>query len=243
LIAAFVLFIGQSGLPVQAIFALPLLLFVPGYALTLALFRHKSLTAAERLLFSVGLSISLAALGGLVLNYTPWGLQAGSWLAWIVGVSLAAGVAAFLVQQEPLLVTTRRSVSTPPARDLTLFGAAAAFAVIALLLASQPAPVEGNVGYTSLWMIPDQTGHPTAVQVGIASSELNSTTYNLRLELNGQPLNEWEDITLQPGEKWSDRATLPPTKGSEKVEAFLYRTSNPGKLYRYALTQSQQEGN
>ncbi|MCX8137756.1 DUF1616 domain-containing protein [Pyrobaculum aerophilum] len=61
-------------------------LFLPGYVLVEALYpRGGSLSPLERLALSIGLSLALVPLVGLVLNFTPFGIR----LAPVV-VSLAA---------------------------------------------------------------------------------------------------------------------------------------------------------
>ena len=60
----------------RVVVAIPLVLFLPGYALLAALFpRRADLGMAERAALSVGLSVALVPLVGLVLNYTPWGIR------------------------------------------------------------------------------------------------------------------------------------------------------------------------
>ena len=51
-------------------------LYVPGYALIEALYSRKNqLNRLERFGLSVGLSLALVTLVGLLLNYTPWGIR------------------------------------------------------------------------------------------------------------------------------------------------------------------------
>lgn len=51
-------------------------LFVPGYVTVEALFpRGRDLDSIERFALSVGLSLALVPLVGLLLNYTPWGIR------------------------------------------------------------------------------------------------------------------------------------------------------------------------
>lgn len=50
-------------------------LFLPGFALIKALFPTKELEKTERIGLSIGMSIALVPLIGLLLNYTPWGLR------------------------------------------------------------------------------------------------------------------------------------------------------------------------
>lgn len=51
-------------------------LFLPGYSLVEALYpREDELSPLERLALSIGLSLALVPLVGLILNYTPWGIR------------------------------------------------------------------------------------------------------------------------------------------------------------------------
>ncbi len=60
-------------------------LFIPGYLLVEALYPYeRSLSPLERLALSIGLSLAVVPLIGLILNYTPWGIR-----LWPVVASLA----------------------------------------------------------------------------------------------------------------------------------------------------------
>jgi len=62
--------------PLRTVLGLPFVLFFPGYTLICALFpRKKDLDEIERLALSIGLSLAVVPLVGLVLNYTPWGIR------------------------------------------------------------------------------------------------------------------------------------------------------------------------
>ena len=51
-------------------------LYLPGYSLIESLYPNKEdLTPLERLALSIGLSLALVPLVGLVFNYTPWGIR------------------------------------------------------------------------------------------------------------------------------------------------------------------------
>jgi hypothetical protein len=51
-------------------------LYLPGYSLIEALYpRKEDLEGLERLALSIGLSLALVPLVGLMLNYTPWGIR------------------------------------------------------------------------------------------------------------------------------------------------------------------------
>lgn len=62
--------------PLRVMFTLPVILFIPGYALIAALFPEKDeIDLLERIALSFGLSIAIVPLIGLGLNYTPWGIR------------------------------------------------------------------------------------------------------------------------------------------------------------------------
>jgi uncharacterized membrane protein len=70
-------------------------LFIPGYVTVEALFpKGRDLDAIERFALSVGLSLALVPLIGLLLNYTPWGIRLTpiviSLTIFTLGISLAA---------------------------------------------------------------------------------------------------------------------------------------------------------
>jgi len=63
----------------RIVLGLPFLLFIPGYILIFILFPRKKeynrIEGLDRIGLSVGFSIALVSLVGLLLNYTPWGIR------------------------------------------------------------------------------------------------------------------------------------------------------------------------
>ena len=61
---------------VRSVIGSILILFIPGYSLIEALYPDRDdLTPLERLALSIGLSLAIVPLVGLILNYTPWGIR------------------------------------------------------------------------------------------------------------------------------------------------------------------------
>ena len=61
---------------VRYVFGAVAVLYFPGYTLIEALYPKKEdLDGLERLALSIGLSLALIPLVGLLLNYTPWGIR------------------------------------------------------------------------------------------------------------------------------------------------------------------------
>ena len=68
-------------------------LFLPGYVLVEALYpRGDELTPLERLALSIGLSLALVPLVGLLLNYTPLGIRLGPVVASLAALTAALAV-------------------------------------------------------------------------------------------------------------------------------------------------------
>ena len=67
---------GLSETPVRVLLALPVMLFIPGYYIILALFpKGSDIDLTERMVLSVCVSLAVVPLIGLGLNFTPWGIH------------------------------------------------------------------------------------------------------------------------------------------------------------------------
>ena len=97
------------ALYLRYVFGSVLVLFLPGYSLIEALYPKKELDDLTRLALSIGLSLALVPLAGLVLNYTPWGIRLLP-----VSLSLAGMTLVFLV-----LALRRKHAYYKLSRDVT----------------------------------------------------------------------------------------------------------------------------
>ncbi len=71
-------------------------LFIPGYVAVEALFpKGRELDSIERFALSVGLSLALVPLVGLLLNYTPWGIRLTPIVISLVILTIGLAVIAF----------------------------------------------------------------------------------------------------------------------------------------------------
>lgn len=72
----FVLFDANNAL--RVVLGIPIVIFIPGYLLVCVLFpgkkTEKGLDVVEKIALSLGISIAIVPLIGIVLNYTPWGI-------------------------------------------------------------------------------------------------------------------------------------------------------------------------
>jgi len=77
------------ALYLRYVFGSALVLFLPGYALIEALYPKRELDELTRFALSIGLSLALVPLTGLVLNYTPFGIRLLPVAISLAGVTLA----------------------------------------------------------------------------------------------------------------------------------------------------------
>jgi hypothetical protein len=214
----------------------PLVLVLPGYALTRALFVERTPAALELMLLCVGLSLACAVLGGLVLNALPGGLTTLDWAVLLCAITVV-GCAATLIQRAraPELSIggfARTSMWSGPPLGLRaggLFVGAALAVVAAVWVARTPVPAIPEQGYTILWMLP-ATDSPDGVRLGVRNFEPSPVQYQLRVVSGDQVLQEFS-INLQPVEEWQAEVTLA-SLGDAPVEADLYRADSPDTIYR-----------
>jgi hypothetical protein len=206
--------------------ALALILALPGYALTAAIFRPGQLPLAERLLLSLAFSIaatilSAAALAaaGVKLNVTPWMscLGAVTLVGCIVGLRL--GHARVLRMRRFHL----RAVEVLAlACSVVLLAGAAALGFTPL------PPPSGTEGTTAFWIVPHGSG---AVELGVISDAFHPASYTVELQVRGARARYFGPITLSPGAQWSTIAAV--RAGKPAVQAELRAASRPTVVFRY----------
>lgn len=233
--AVLTIFIPANSI-VRLLCALPLVFFLPGYAITWALLAPRSLGSIERLLFSLGISVSVTALSGLILNLTPWGLQTSTWAITLAVIVLVAGTIAWLrrgsdVKLTPVPVERHFKLHF---RDGIFVGLAVLVTGAAFGLTQLPVAPNDVAGYTTLWMIPANQGSSNDFRLGINSSEFTVTHYRLQISVNSQVVQEWPDLSLEPGQTWETEISLQSNQvGSGPVVADLYKLDDPGTIYRH----------
>ncbi len=218
---------------ISLLFALPLALFLPGFAIASAALAGRGVERPQLLILSIGLSLSVLALGGLVLNYVG-GLRAVPWALLLVLVVVGGCRAAALRRPPPGPNPVGRPTWPRPAAAgavMLLGGAIAAGAAIAL--AFVPVTAKHAIGYSELWMQPFDRGGAVGVRVGIGSNEQDATSYRLWVRFGEGSTPVVRRLSLNPGQKrvlWL-RTAPTPTGGGVPVVARLYRRDRPGVVY------------
>ena len=212
--------------------ALPLTLFLPGYAVIACAFGSHELAPPKRALLSVATSLTVLVLGAFVLNIFPFGLTTASWAVLLPLVVIAACRGAALRRGRPDARRPRGiSLPRPATGGLAIGVVALAIAVAAIALAQKPLPADDAVGFTALWMLPTDS-REDAVAVGVVSNQHHPTSYRLRVSL-GKNQSQSYRVKLDPGEERTYEVDVPPKPdGRTHVVASLYRKQRPEDPYR-----------
>ncbi|HEX6455169.1 MAG TPA: DUF1616 domain-containing protein [Solirubrobacterales bacterium] len=216
---------------VRAIFAVPLALILPGYAIAAAAFGSRPPAWPERLPLSLGVSLACLTLSSLVLNFAPGGIHGFSWaLLLVLVVLLSCRTAARRrgpARHRPPLLSKLR-----PSRATAILGVGAlAMAAAALILAQATFENDQASGYTQLWI-----ASPKSTQIGITSEQQQTRYYRLVVEIEGARSPLVETFALEPSH--TRLVTIPSVSTSSPVavEVKLYLRSRPEKVYRRVST-------
>ena len=240
LVDIFVLTPGLNESILRNILGLPLVLFLPGYALIAALFPAKSdLDGIERTALSFGLSIAVVPLIGLGLNYTPWGIrllpiQVSLSIFTFVMCGLAYFRRAQLPESETFKVPFKETALSIKAeilekpeskldRLLTIFLIFSILLSVATLIYVVVTPKEGE-HFTEFYILGPEgkaDNYPTnytlgesgTVIVGVVNHEYSPVNYTIALKLENKsiPLSENQSfVNLAHNETWEQSLTFTP---------------------------------
>ncbi len=236
----FVLAPGINETILRNVLGLPLVLFLPGYALIAALFPAKSdLDGIERTALSFGLSIAIVPLIGLVLNYTPFGIRLlpvlvclsififiMCWLAYIRRASLPE-TEAFEISFSAAALSLKNEIleksESKLDRALTIILILSILMSVATLEYVILTPKEGE-HFTEFYVLGPQgiadnyttdytLGQSGTMIVGIVNHEYRPVNYTMQVRLENQllPLPEnLQHITLDHNETWEETVTFTP---------------------------------
>jgi hypothetical protein len=217
----------------RVVAALPLTLFLPGFAIVAAIFDGEELAPLKRVALEVAASLMVLVLSALLLNAFPFGLTTPSWAVWlplvvIVGCVWAARRRGRAEQSGPRFAPLAR----PSTGSAVLIGAAILIGAASIALAQKPLPAKHADGYTALWMLPAGADEE-AVVVGVQSNEQDPAAYRLRVSQGGGSQSETYRVKLDPGDEQTFEVAVPErSAGRTRVVASLYREGGPGHLFR-----------
>lgn len=217
---------------VRGLVVIPLVLFLPGYAVMRAMGMRARFEAAHAVLAS-GLSMAIVVFDGLLLNWigvlTPVG--------WAVSLGLATA-AALGAGGAPTLLRQRRFVLAAgglSVRRALMFAAALAICGASIQLSRERALSQREFLATEFWLVPAQPGNLSSLTIGVKNLEGEKADYDIELTLDGRLVDTWRSISLGDGETWTANAHLGVNAGAGgRAEAWLFKNHNRELVYRRA---------
>lgn len=233
----------------RIVLGLPFVLFFPGYTFVAALFPKKTdLGGIERLALSLGLSIAVVPLIGLILNYTPWGINLNPMLASIAVFIAVSAVGAWyrrhrLPEEERFSISFHVGLSRWTAmrgmdRVLSIVLVASILGAIGIIAYVIITPTAGE-RYTEFYVLGPEgkaEGYPGELKVGeegrvilgiVNHEHEDDFIYRVEVLIDGENDSTHGPLTLDHDETWEQEVGFTPEHvgGNQKVEFMLYKLS------------------
>ncbi|RZN43516.1 MAG: DUF1616 domain-containing protein [Methanophagales archaeon ANME-1-THS] len=236
--------------PLRIVFALPLLLFVPGYVLIAAMFPRKSeLSLIERFTLSIGLSIAIFVFDGFAISVTPWRFRPGPIVYSLSFITIILAVITLAVRvriptEERFFIDLSafstflevlRSDEKPSEIERALIIALVGSIIIASGMLIYAKLTFEEERFTAFYILGEggkaenypkevYLMEPCFILVGIENYEHAPANYTLQVLLGGYPLHR-EEITLADGAKWEEKVFFTPKHVAKhaKLEFLLYK--------------------
>jgi uncharacterized membrane protein len=236
-------------LVLRLVLGLPVLLLFPGYALLAALFpRRNALGSIEWVAYSLGVSIAVVSLIGILLNYTPWGITLHSSLI-ANGVFIVVAATFALCRRYGLADEERGNIrwnfkfpfgKNRSVTDRVIFGIlmlAILGAAVAMIYAyAYPGEGEkftefyilGPGGIAADYASELTVGEEGSVIIGIINREHETASYRVMVTIDGRENGNMGTVILADGEKWEEQMSYIPDRAgdNQKLEFYLYKNEN-----------------
>jgi uncharacterized membrane protein len=194
--------------PIRILLGIPFILFVPGYLLLFAFFPDKSsekgIDSIERIILSVGISIAIVPLTGLILNYTVLGIRLEPMVILLSIFSCSVGVIAwyrwsvrtpeerFNVSQKLLTLKSEHRFDKP--LNIVLIIVIITSVILLIYVISTPKVGEkftefyvlGPTGIADLYPQNLSKGENATVLIGISNHEDRKINYHIGIWLVNQ---------------------------------------------------------
>lgn len=224
----------------RMVLGFPFLLFCPGYALVSALFIKKDdLEDIERIALSIGLSIAIVPLTGLILHFTPFGIRLYPILFSIAGLVFLFSLVA-RHRRRKMGETFTFSIEL---RWKELPREEKAYRLILLLLIFSVGIVTVQTittpkieKFTEFYILDSEgsagnypenltLGESAEVILGIRNHEAQEEEYRVDIQLEGETIETIEGIKLKHEERWEGGINFIPNKAGEnmRLEFLLYK--------------------
>lgn len=250
----------------RSLFAVLLIVIVPGYVLVAALFPgNDGIDWLERIALSLALSIVVVSLVGLVLDATPWGIRLGPI---VVALALFTGIGACVGYLRRMHLPIERRLAATLDFDLSVWSessrmdkvvtvalslsvVSAATVLLYFITVAEPGKeftefyILGPGGNASRYPTTLKVSEPGTVILGIANHEAASLSYTIRIDLVGVRLvynatlgfNETVEVNRTT---WSS-LNVPLTDGQNWTQSYTFRINATG-LWKVQFLLFKDEG-
>ena len=217
--------------------AVLLVCVLPGYAATAILFHGRPVDVAERTALSLGLSLGIAVLGGLVLNLTPRGLTAATWAVLLGGSTIVMSTIALWARlreglQRPRPQVAWRRQGATHVMPILLLVASLAIMVGAVTFAQAGVRDQPRDPFTELWLVPGPGPGQGEAVLGIRNFQGTDLRGRVEVTLGGAVVAEFADIDLGDGETWERTVRITSPTTPDPLVASLYREETPDVVFR-----------
>jgi uncharacterized membrane protein len=202
--------------PLRLVLGFLFVIFFPGYTLLSALFpRRDTLRGLERIALSLGLSIAIVPLIGLVLNYTPWGIRLYPILISITLFIMAASAIGWC-RQHKLAANDRFGISVKSSLPSHVGMNKEGFTEFYIL---------GPEGKTSDYPKQVLLGESVDMVIGVVNHEHKPASYRLKITIDGTENIQVSVGTLAQEAKHEQRISFIPQVAGQKqrVDFYLYK--------------------
>ena len=213
----------------MAPFGILMVLFIPGYAIISVLL--PKIGSEKTLLLSLGMSISVSIVGGLILDLTPWGLTPVTCSLWLSTIAFIGIILAWH-QRRFAAKSFEMGVPSLHKENMAIFGWAALILLGSVSIAYISSK-QTETTFTQLWAIPILTSDGRyEIQLGIRNDEKRSEVYNVFVEIDGRRLEQWPEIVLNSNKEWITTIQLS-ERPSHPIRISLYRAEDNNHVYRW----------
>ena len=217
-------------IPISIVFVF----FVPGYAITGALFAASGLPFAERLAYSIAFSVVVLAVGGLLLHGLGLGFQAPAWIL-LLGTVTIVGVFISVVRWQLTGGKSKYRIPDLSLAELLLYACAGLLVMLTMIFALMGENINAAGGYTELWAQLDKNDS-SLLSLGANNHERITMTYHIDVKINQNLVFQRDLNNLADNATWDATLRLPkPSAYGDMVQVLLYRDDDPATVYRYVF--------
>jgi uncharacterized membrane protein len=255
ILSLFLLVLVSDLTMIRTILGLPFVLLLPGYLLTVVLFpKANDLEGLDRAVLSVGLSIIMVPLIGLLENYLPSGISLLPMMFSLTFLNIILAVLGWrrrkkLPEEKRFVVTLQvklikwaeKSIVTKFIDASLLITCFCLLVTIFYLLITPKIAasftefyITGQNGVAAGYQEQLQVGEYGVVRAGVINNEQQKAVYKIEIRVDGELIQTIEPISLNHLEKWENTLNFKANKPKDavKVEFLLFKDNQNTTPYR-----------